>query len=238
MNAAVLFSVMAALLVLASVLVLLWPLWRVRPVAEGADVTGGRGWLVTVVVGILVIVPAAAWLAQGGGARLQQLAAGADQPVAPSTSGPSEAQIVAMVDRLAAKLKDRPDDLDGWLMLGRSSMMLGRFEQAADAWGRASALQPDNAQWLVDQADALAMAQGQRLAGRPMELVQQALTRDPANLKGLVMAAAGAIEHGDNAAAIALWERALKQVPPDSEAAHELSDYIGRARSAAAAPPR
>jgi cytochrome c-type biogenesis protein CcmH len=241
MNHPGLFALAAALLVLVSAVVLLMPAMR-RPVDAEAPAlaSGRRGRFVVLVLAVLVIGPALAWMAMGGGPRLARLAAGADQPVVDTApaGGPTEAQIVAMVDRLAEKLKSRPDDLDGWLMLARSSMMLGRYEQAADAWGRASDLQPDNAQLLVDQADALAMAQGQRLAGKPMELVDRALARDPSNLKALVMAAAGATERGDHAAAIPLWERALRQVPPESDVARELADYLERARRAARAPAR
>lgn len=50
--------------------------------------------------------------------------------------------IRGMVDGLAARLKSNPDDLDGWLRLGRSYAVLGERALAADAYTRAAALAP------------------------------------------------------------------------------------------------
>lgn len=50
--------------------------------------------------------------------------------------------IEGMVARLAARLEEEPDDLEGWLMLGRSYKVLGKLEEARDAYGRAAALAP------------------------------------------------------------------------------------------------
>jgi len=43
-------------------------------------------------------------------------------------------QILAMVESLARKVRDRPDDIQGWALLGRSMAALGRFQEAADAY--------------------------------------------------------------------------------------------------------
>ncbi|MDA4848128.1 c-type cytochrome biogenesis protein CcmI [Hoeflea poritis] len=47
------------------------------------------------------------------------------------------AMIGGMVDGLDARLRDNPDDLDGWLRLVRSYMVLGEPEKAGDALDRA-----------------------------------------------------------------------------------------------------
>ena len=72
----------------------------------------------------------------------------------------SAGQIEAMVERLAARLRENPEDAEGWKMLGRSHAALGRFPEAVDAYAKAAARAPRDAQLLADFADALAMARG------------------------------------------------------------------------------
>ena len=51
--------------------------------------------------------------------------------------------IQSMVQGLADRLKDEPDDLDGWLQLGRAYSVLGNAEGAKDAYKNAAALSAD-----------------------------------------------------------------------------------------------
>ncbi|AXI47194.1 c-type cytochrome biogenesis protein CcmI [Sulfitobacter sp. SK012] len=57
--------------------------------------------------------------------------------------------ISSMVERLAARLEDKPDDLDGWLQLARAYTVLGDQDQALLAYRQAEPLAealPDNDQ--------------------------------------------------------------------------------------------
>jgi cytochrome c-type biogenesis protein CcmH len=150
----------------------------------------------------------------------------------------TERQIEAMVERLAAKLKDNPDDVEGWKMLGRSYAVMGRFPQAAEAYGRAAARAPQDADILVDLADVLAMANGQRLDGDPERLVRRALEIDPKNLKGLALAGTAAHNRADFAGAAKYWERMLPLVEPGSEDARVIRENVQQARARAAEKPR
>jgi cytochrome c-type biogenesis protein CcmH len=53
-----------------------------------------------------------------------------------------EAMIRSMVGRLADRLKSEPNDLDGWLRLGRAYGVLGERDQAVDAYEHADRLLP------------------------------------------------------------------------------------------------
>ena len=144
-------------------------------------------------------------------------------------------QIEGMVDRLAARLKENPDDVEGWKMLGRSYGVLGRFSEAIDAYGKAAVRAPRDADLLVDFADVLAMANGRRLVGEPEKLVERALVLDPQNLKGLALSGTAAFVRGDFARAAAQWERMLPLVGPDSEDARIIRGNIEEARAKAGA---
>ena len=146
-------------------------------------------------------------------------------------------QLEGMVERLAAKLRESPDDVEGWRLLGRSYAVLGRFADSAEAYARAAARSPHDAQLLADFADALAMARGQRLDGEPEKLIARALELDPANLKALALAGTAAYARKDYNQAAAFWEKMLPLVPPDSEDARAIRANVQEARSLAGAPP-
>src|SRR6266568_6877788 len=143
----------------------------------------------------------------------------------------SAQQFEALVSRLAARLKDNPEDAEGWMMLGRSYAILGRFPDAARAYSNAAARKPRDAQLLADYADALAMAQGRRLEGEPERIIARALAVDPANVKARLLAGTVAFNRNDYAGAVSHWERVLGAVPGESEMARRIRSSIAEARS-------
>jgi cytochrome c-type biogenesis protein CcmH len=143
-------------------------------------------------------------------------------------------QIEARVAALAERLKASPNDAEGWVMLGRSYVVLGRYRDGVLAWRRAVELQPPDATLLADLADAVAMAQGKRLAGEPAALVQRALDADPRHVKALALAGSVAFEARDYAAALGYWERLLAVVPAQSDVARSVQGSIAQATKLAA----
>jgi cytochrome c-type biogenesis protein CcmH len=152
--------------------------------------------------------------------------------------GITQQQVEQMVERLAARLNDNPEDVEGWKMLGRSLSVLGRFAEATNAYSKAAIRAPRDADLLADLADALAMARGQKMRGEPEELVQRALQVDPKNLKALALAGTAAYERGDFAAATRYWQRMLPLVPEDSEEARTIQANIDDAKSLSKTKPR
>ena len=160
-------------------------------------------------------------------------ATGTPRALAPQEPEITAQQIDAMVARLAARLRDNPDDADGWKLLGRSYMVLGRFPEAVAAYAKAAEKAPRDAQLLADFADALAMTRGEKLAGEPEQLVLRALEVDPNNLKALALAGTAAYERQDFAKAAELWGRMLPLVPADSEDARMISGNVEEAKKLA-----
>jgi len=157
--------------------------------------------------------------------------------VAPSPSAPTgertQEQIEANVAALAKRLQSNPSDAEGWTMLARSYNSMSRFGEAAGAYAKATELQPNNADLLAEYAFVSAMANNQRLDGRPQELIHQALKVDPENGKALQLAGSAAFQAKDYARAIEFWEKVLKKVPPDSEVAQLMAERINEAKSLA-----
>lgn len=147
--------------------------------------------------------------------------------------GITRQQIEGMVERLAARMGENPDDATGWVMLGRSYAVLDRFPEAVSAYANAVKRSPPDAQLLADYADALAMAQGRRLQGEPERIIAQALKVDPRNVKALALAGTAAFENHDFKGAIAHWRKILEVVPPDSDMADSIRDSIADAEKLA-----
>jgi cytochrome c-type biogenesis protein CcmH len=148
-----------------------------------------------------------------------------------SPHAPDMKELEVAVERLAARLKESPDDTEGWIMLARSYRLFGRFEESAQAYARAAAREPRDAQLLADYADMLAMAQGRNLQGEPEKLVARALEIDPRNLKALALAGSAAFDRKDYTRAVALWERMLPLLSAESEDARSVQASINEARA-------
>lgn len=146
------------------------------------------------------------------------------------------ADVEAMVEKLAQRMQEQPDNAEGWALLGRSYNAMQRWDRASAAYARAVALVPGDAQLLADYADSLAMAQGQRLAGEPERLIERALKVDPRHLKALALAGSAAMERGDAKTAIDFWTRARAVAVEGSEFAAGLDNSLNIAREAAGLP--
>ena len=188
-----------------------------------------RAWALA--VALLLLVPAASFTLYQ---RLGNPLAGIAATAAGGGTGHevSEQQIAAMVTSLATRLKQNPNDADGWVLLAHSYQALERFAESADAYARADALIPNNAGLLADYADALAMAQGRKLGGAPAALIQRALAIDPKNKKALALAATVALEARDLDTSIAYWRRLAAELPIGSDDARQVADVIAEVDAA------
>lgn len=147
----------------------------------------------------------------------------------------TSAQIVAMVDKLATRVAEHPEDAEARLMLSRSYMVLGRYQDAATSYEKLAAMQPDNAEVLASWADAVANAGGGHMTPTAEELIARALKIDPDNVKALALAGTAAFERADYTQAIALWERMSSHVDPQSETGQSARAMIAEAQRLAGA---
>jgi cytochrome c-type biogenesis protein CcmH len=142
-----------------------------------------------------------------------------------------------MVERLAQRLQNRPDDAEGWAMLGRSYRVLGRNAEAAEAFARAGKVVAADPRLLVDYAESLALIHDGNLQGKPAELIARALELDPGNPLALMLSGAVAFQREDYRGAIAQWEKVQGRLEPGSEEARAVGDSIAKARELAAVQP-
>lgn len=214
------------------------------PLSASSSARSSRpsGRLVATLVAVVLAVAAVGY-AFTGSPMLAGL--GTPPPPAPPVvaDGDREAglrQIAQMVDALAERLKSRPDDAEGWTMLGRSYAVLARYTEALPAYEHASALQPTDATLLADYADAVAAANEGRQNARSLALIDRALLADPNQPKALALAGTVAFDRGDYATAVTHWQKIADALPPDSDFHRQVVANIDEARRrgglAAAAP--
>ena len=194
--------------------------------------SGGRRWAIAMVIAIPILtVSLYLMLGKPGGLDSQHKTAGADQP-----QEVTQEQINAMVAGLAKKLEAKPDDAEGWAMLGRSYATMRRYGDASAAYARAAALVPNNAQLLADYADVLAMNNGRSMQGDPEKIIQQALQADPNNIKALALAGTAAFQRKDYRKAIEWWQKLLDLVPADSPMARSINANVSQAQGLSGQP--
>ncbi|HLX30236.1 MAG TPA: c-type cytochrome biogenesis protein CcmI [Casimicrobiaceae bacterium] len=159
-----------------------------------------------------------------------------EQALASERQKMSAQEVVALVDKLAARMKAHPEDPTGWRLLARSYAAFGKFPEAVAAFKEAAARGPADASLLADWADALAM-QNRSLEGEPSQLVERALAIDPAQPKALSLAATAALERKDYDRAIDEWRKLEVQMPPGSDAAKDIDTMIAEAGAARRGTP-
>ncbi|HSV19203.1 MAG TPA: c-type cytochrome biogenesis protein CcmI [Casimicrobiaceae bacterium] len=143
-----------------------------------------------------------------------------------ASARPDDAQIMAMVDSLAAKMQANPADPKGWRLLGRSYAALGRYNAAAKAYANAVQRGGENADDLTDWAEVLALAHDRTVSGEPEQLAKRALAVQPDHPKALALLATAAFERRDFDGSIALWRRLQSVVPAGGEDAAQTAAAI------------
>jgi cytochrome c-type biogenesis protein CcmH len=144
----------------------------------------------------------------------------------------------SMVAQLARKLEHNPDDLDGWLMLGRSYVALQEFPLAYRAYTRADRLAGGkNVEALLGEAQALAMSDPGELDGRAARLIERALTLEPDSGKALFFGALVAARRGELPLARERFTKVLALNPPDAVRAFLEQQVAAIDRQMGAAPP-
>jgi len=159
------------------------------------------------------------------------------QILAAAPNEPTQAQIDALLAEVKVKLAENPNDAQGWRVLAKVNARLERFDEAIPAFEKANQLTPNDPQLLSDYAEAQAIANGYKLAGKPEALLQQALKINPNNEHALRLAGAAAFERKDYSQVVVLWEHLKTLLPQDSPVMPELVAAIQKAKTMAAEKP-
>jgi cytochrome c-type biogenesis protein CcmH len=133
-------------------------------------------------------------------------------PAAAPAAGPD---VIAMVAKLEAHMKDTPDDIKGWSMLGRSYLALERTGDAVRAYDHAHTLDAADPEAALGLGEALSLQAGGNITPDAAELFEQVVKRQPDNPKALLYSGFAAAARGDTAIARARWQALKDMHPPE-----------------------
>jgi cytochrome c-type biogenesis protein CcmH len=122
-----------------------------------------------------------------------------------------------MTAKLAGELAVNPDNLNGWLMLGRSYGELEQYPLAVRAYQRADRIAGGkSAEAVLGVAENLVAQDPESIRGAAGHLFERALILEPGNAKALFYSAFVAASRGETAAARERFTRMLALNPPDN----------------------
>jgi cytochrome c-type biogenesis protein CcmH len=140
-----------------------------------------------------------------------------------------QAFIESMVERLAAKMKEEPENLEGWIRLANAYGVLGKREESRAAWAEAAKRAPSRLDVQLDYAGALIQGRPDFAKNLPAEFpeaVKRIRTLDPENPLGLFYAGVVARAEGRPNEAKALWQKVLTLIPEGSPERQQLQREI------------
>jgi cytochrome c-type biogenesis protein CcmH len=172
-----------------------------------------------------------------GSAAIERLAAlSSDQfpQAAPSPAERSLPSVDEMIQRLVARLKQNPNDPEGWRMLGWSYFNTEHFDDSAAAYLKAVALRPDSAAFRSLRGEALVKAANGAVTPEAAGAFDEALKLDPAEVRARFYKGLVKEQSGDHASALDDWTGILKDADPNEpfltdirQRAAELGRQIG-----------
>lgn len=220
------FIIVAAAMVAAALLWLLLPLLRAKSTdGEIAAAVPAKG---ISAAAIAILVPALA-------ALMYVSLSNWDWNAVQSDTARSE-QLDGLLKQLEARLQSNPDDVNGWLLLGRSQASMQRFPEAIKAYQRAYDLsRGENIDAILGLGEALAMSDETALSGRAGQLFDEALTRAPNHPKALWYGSMAALQAGNLRQGRDRLQALLAQGPPEElrtlleRQIQDLNQQIGEA---------
>jgi len=170
-------------------------------------------------------------------------AAGSSVQGAGATSAPAAAEggqtplpsVDELVQRLVTRLEKNPKDVEGWRMLGWSYFNVGKFKEAAEAYGHAVDLNPDSAEYREGQIESLVRAADGNVTPEAKAAIEETLKRHADDTRALFFKAVALDQDGDRAGAEKIWTALKDRLPPTDPWAKEVAKKLGPATDAATA---
>ena len=144
--------------------------------------------------------------------------------------------LAKMAQTLAEKLKDKPDNLQGWVMLGRTYRTLENFDAALRAYDSALKLSADD-DLKLERIEVIAMQRQGQFEGEPWNVIREVLQRDPQHFGALLTAGSASYAEGKFADALKYWEQARKPLDANNPDLQGLESAIATVRERLGMPP-
>jgi len=190
----------------------------------GASATSSprAAWVAALFVAVLVPLVAFGVYRQVGAPHLASI----DPNAAPPPM--DAAQIDAMIERIAQRTREQPDDAEAWAMLAEARKMQGRHDEAVAAFAKAIEGLPNDARLLTDYAESSALRAGGDFSGQPVDLLERALAVDPNEPKAVALMGAAQYRLGNLPRARSYLKQLESFLAPGSEEAAQIAAVLQR----------
>lgn len=131
-----------------------------------------------------------------------------------------------MVVALKQRLKEKPDDAQGWFLLGRTYMTMENYSQATEAYETLLKITGDEPTVLLSVAEAITFSNKGNMKGRPAELIRRALKLAPDDQSVLWMAGLLESQEGNYTKALQLWRKLEPALAKEPAAQQKLKQLI------------
>jgi len=144
---------------------------------------------------------------------------------------PTNSEITQMLLTIEDRLKNKPDDAEGWSILSSTYLKIGRYDDAKRSLINLMRIKGESAELLTSIADATGRAAGGNLVGEPQELLSRALAINPEFSQALWMAGLASAQSQDSANAIKYWSQLLPLLSDSPVQQEELRKLIQQAQT-------
>jgi cytochrome c-type biogenesis protein CcmH len=140
--------------------------------------------------------------------------------------GHPNGEVAGMIGQLEARMKQAPGDAEGWRMLGWSYLQVGRNADAAQAYGRAAALDPHNGEYLSAEGEATVLAAQGQVTPAAEDIFRKAVSLDASDPRARYYLAIAKDQKGDAKGAMDDWIALLKSAAPGAPWAGEVRTFV------------
>lgn len=196
----------------------------------------GRWALAIVLATAVPLISVQLYLQLGNQSMIARL-----DPAASASASAASAEELPPMDELVARLETRlaqnPEDIEGWLMIGRTYFALEQPRKGQDALQRAYQLDPERLDAMLAYAESQ-LATGQLaadLSEQPPALIKRALEQDAANPNARWLGGLLAFRQGSFETAATTWQGIVDELDPASQEAAELREMVAEAQRQASA---
>ena len=139
-----------------------------------------------------------------------------DQPLAARLEDPaSDRNLEALVARVEARLREHPEEGEGWDVIAPVYLGWRRYNDAAEAYEQAIRLLGESAKRLSGQAQALVLANNGVVTEEARRALERAVELDPSLVEPHILLTIAKEQDGQFAAAIADWRALLARETGD-----------------------
>jgi cytochrome c-type biogenesis protein CcmH len=145
------------------------------------------------------------------------------------TAEPVPQDMALLVERLAARMAETPDDPEGWRLLGRTYLQLNRPEEAVAALRQALARGADGPSAWASLGEALVAANQGLIVAEAREAFAAVLKRDPGDPRARYYAGLALAQDGRPHEALETWVALAADGPADAPWREVVMAQIARA---------